>query len=120
MSMSVAYRSQNESVKIYHWGSMAQKFTKADFYLLIFILRWWREKEIDPALEEFYHRDRTQWNLGDPAQNPAKLTDLARKVLETIRSYPPEESDEDSEIEAGSEGDSESSEEENESVLANN
>ncbi len=100
---------------------MAQQFTKADFYLLIFILRWWREKEIDPALEEFYQRDRTRWNLGDPARDPAKLTDLAKKVLETIRSYPPEESDEESDVEAGSEGRySDSSEEENECGLINN
>lgn len=99
---------------------MAQQFTKADFYLLVFIMRWWKNKEIDPVLEEFYQRDRTRWNLDDPAQDITKLTDLARKILETIRSYPPEESDEDSEIEAGPEGDSESSEEENESGLANN
>jgi hypothetical protein len=100
---------------------MAQKFTKADFYLLVFIMRWWRDKEIDPVLEEFYRRDRERWNLEDPTQDLTKLTDLTRKVLETIRSYPPEESDEDSEIEAGSEGEyTDSSEEENESVLANN
>ncbi len=99
---------------------MERQFTKADFYLLVFIMRWWKNKEIDPVLEEFYQRDRTRWNLDDPAQDITKLTDLARKILETIRSYPPEESDEDSEVEAGPEGDSESSEEENESGLANN
>jgi hypothetical protein len=100
---------------------MERQFTKADFYLILFVLGWWREEAREDAeWEELYQSRRTLWNMGDPADDRTKLIDLAKRILAVVRSYPPEESDEDSEIEAGSEGDSESSEEENESGLANN
>ncbi len=100
---------------------MERQFTKADFYLILFVLSWWgQEKITDPEMIEMYDSKRARWGMGDPADDRTKLIDLAKRILAVVRSYPPEESDEDSEIEAGSEGDSESSEEENESVLANN
>ncbi len=99
---------------------MERQFTKADFYVILFVLTWWQEKERDPELEELYQSRRTYWNMGDPIQDRTRLTDLAKRILAIVRSYPPEESEEDSDIEAGSEGNcSESSEEENESVLGN-
>ena len=120
-SMSMYVSLKNESPKNLPLGGMAQKFTKADFYLILFVLQWWREKDREDAeWEELYQSKRTRWNMGDPTDDRTKLIDLAKRILEIVRSYPPEESEEDSEIEAGSEGESESSSEKNESVLANN
>lgn len=97
---------------------MERQFTKADFYLILFVLSWWgQEKLTDPELVDLYYSKRARWNLGDPADDRTKLTDLAKRILAVVRSYPPEESEEDSEVEAGSEGDSESSSDEDEGIL---
>jgi len=102
---------------------MAEKLTRADFYFLIYIHRYWRLRELCNADDEEIHlRFRTRVCGLDPATDGdfEKMTTLLRKMLTIIRSYPPEESsDEDSEIGAGSEGD-DSSSEQNESGLGNN
>lgn len=104
---------------------MAQKLTKADFYLLIYINRYWRIRPLEGFEDEEAHllfrTERCGLDL-DVARDYVKVSDLTRKILAIIRSYPPEESpdDEDSDIEAGPEGTSgsETDEEENEQEVS--
>ena len=89
---------------------MAQVFTKQDFYLLVYIMRSWQERE-----ERWSDRMRDHWGLGpvNTTRDRERLVDLAKRILDVVRSYPKEEEESDSEPEATEEG-----HEENESVLS--
>ena len=91
---------------------MAQIFTKQDFYILIFVMRWWREQyDLDEEEQQWQRERREQWGLEGSDRD--RLLDLAKRILAVVRSYPPEEEEyEPGTPEASSEGESESSSDE--------
>lgn len=94
---------------------MAQVFTKQDFYLLVFIMRWWRERiDLDEEEEQWQIQRREDWGLEGSDRD--RLLDLAKRILAVVRSYPAEEEGYEPDTpEASEEGDVSSVE--NESVL---
>ena len=90
---------------------MARVFTKQDFYLLIYIMRDWKERDAD---ERWSEHMRDHWGLGpvNTLRDRDRLLDLAKRILEISRSYPKEEEEVDSEPEATEEGEESSTDDE--------
>jgi len=90
---------------------MARVFTKQDFYLLIYIMRSWQERDPD---ERWSDHMRDHWGLGpvNTIRDRDRLVNLAKRILDVIRSYPKEEVESDNEPEATEEGEESSDDDE--------